>query len=201
MKFEIKCRFTAKVLFECEAATLKAAVEMAVEKRISLSDADLSGADLSGAYLRGADLRGADLRGAYLRGADLRGAYLRGAYLSGAYLSDAKEDTLSVISKLPNEVPGLYKALCDGRIDGSVYEGECSCLKGTIATVKGCGLDGLREFGITQDSSSPSERLFMAIRKGDTPESNPISAIVKTWLEEFMKERGIQVPVRTVTWS
>ena len=66
----------------------------AVEKKVSLSGADLRGAYLRGTYLRGADLRGAylrgaDLSGAHLSGADLSGADLSGAHLSGAYLSGA----------------------------------------------------------------------------------------------------------------
>jgi hypothetical protein len=119
MKFEIKSRFSGSVLFECEAESMKFAVEMAVNKRANLaganlsdanlSDANLAGADLSDAYLRDADLSdaylrgadlsgadlsdanfsGADLRGAYLAGADLSGADLRGADLSDANLSDA----------------------------------------------------------------------------------------------------------------
>ena len=99
MQIEIKNRFTGSLIFECDAASLKVAVELAVSKKIGargadLRGADLRGADLSSAYLSGADLRGADLRGAdlssaYLSGADLRGADLRGADLSSADLRDA----------------------------------------------------------------------------------------------------------------
>jgi hypothetical protein len=89
MKFEIKHRVGAAILFSLETESLKLCVEAAVK-----SDANLCGAYLVGAYLRGADLRGADLRGAnlgcaYLRDANLRGADLRGAYLRGANLGDA----------------------------------------------------------------------------------------------------------------
>ena len=80
-------RFEAKVLFECEADSLKIAVELAVKQKANLSRADLSWANLSRADLSGADLRGADLRGADLSGADLSGADLRGADLSRADLS------------------------------------------------------------------------------------------------------------------
>ena len=44
MKIEIKCRFDAKVLFECEAESLKTAVEAAVKAKGDLSDANLRGA-------------------------------------------------------------------------------------------------------------------------------------------------------------
>ena len=60
MEFEIKSRWSGKILFSIETKSFKLAVEAAAE----------SGADL--------------------RDADLSGAYLRGAYLSGAYLSGAK---------------------------------------------------------------------------------------------------------------
>jgi hypothetical protein len=94
MKQIIPHRFTQLPLFECEANTLKEAVEKAVKAKINLGGAYLREADLGGAYLRGADLRGAnlwgaDLRGADLRGADLRGADLREANLWGANLREA----------------------------------------------------------------------------------------------------------------
>ncbi|WP_186263326.1 pentapeptide repeat-containing protein [Burkholderia gladioli] len=99
MKIEILNRWTLKVMFECEADSMKVAVELACKQGTYLRGAYLSGANLRGAYLsdaylsdadlRGADLSDADLRGADLSDADLRGANLRGAYLSGADLSDA----------------------------------------------------------------------------------------------------------------
>ena len=101
VKIEIKSWFSGDVLFEYESdnATMKKAVEAAVDDNANLRDANLSGADLSGANLSGADLRdanlrdadlsGADLSGANLSGADLRDANLSGADLSGADLRDA----------------------------------------------------------------------------------------------------------------
>ncbi|OXI25462.1 hypothetical protein CFB43_06460 [Burkholderia sp. AU15512] len=170
-----------------------------------LSDADLrgaylSGADLSGADLSDADLRGADLRGADLSGADLSGAYLRGAYLSGAYLSGAdlrgaylsgadllpiKADFIEVISQAPREVPALIDALKAGRVDGSTYSGECACLVGTIANARGIDVDS-SELGIPKDASRPVERFFMAIRKGDTPETNAASKLALEWAETWL---------------
>lgn len=84
MKFEIKCRWTAKTLFECEATSLKVAVEKAVWAR-----ANLTGANLVGAYLADANLTGADLACANLTGADLTDAYLARAYLADADLARA----------------------------------------------------------------------------------------------------------------
>ena len=74
MKYEIKNRFSGKVIFEFECASLRLCVEAAVEQKVSLSEADLREA-----YLREADLREADLRGADLSGADLSEADLSGA--------------------------------------------------------------------------------------------------------------------------
>jgi len=94
MKIEIKSRFTGAVLFSVEAGSMKAALEIAVNKGAYLRSADLRSAylrsaDLRSAYLRSAYLRSADLSGANLSGANLRSAHLSGADLSGAYLSGA----------------------------------------------------------------------------------------------------------------
>jgi len=90
MQFQIKCRFSAKFLFEGEYPTLKMCVEAAVNAGAHLAGANLADADLAGAYLAGANLAGANLAGAYLAGANLAGAYLAGANLAGANLARAK---------------------------------------------------------------------------------------------------------------
>ena len=96
VKIEIKSWIHGGLLFEYESenATLKKAVEAAIDGNANLSgadlrDANLSGADLSGANLRDANLRDANLRDANLRDANLRDANLSGADLSGADLRDA----------------------------------------------------------------------------------------------------------------
>ncbi|AIV66827.1 pentapeptide repeat-containing protein [Burkholderia pseudomallei] len=225
MKIEILNRWTLKVIFECEADSMKVAVELAYKQSVSLSGANLSGANLSGANLSGADLRDAnlrganlsganlsgadlrdadlrdadlrganlrdadlrdaDLRGANLRDADLRDANLRGADLSGADLLPIKADFIEVISQAPREVPALIEALKAGRVDGSTYSGECACLVGTIANARGIDVDS-SEFGIPKDSSRPVERFFVAIRKGDTPETNAASKLALEWAETWL---------------
>jgi len=154
-----------------------------------LGGADLRGANLGGADLGGANLYGANLYGANLGGADLGGADLGGADLRGANLGDAdwgaiEEDICDVLSAAPAEVPGLLAALRAGRVDGSAYQGDCACLVGTIANVRGCLYTQIP--GITPDSSRPAERFFLAIRKGDTPATNPIAALAEAWIEGFM---------------
>ena len=96
MKITITDRFTGAAIYECEADSLRAALEECAKlgRNLSganlyganLSRADLSGANLSRADLSGANLYRADLSGANLSRADLSGAYLSGAYLSGANL-------------------------------------------------------------------------------------------------------------------
>jgi hypothetical protein len=193
--FEIKDRWSAKVLFSCVAATLKIAVERAVETKANLRGADLYGANLRGANLYGADLRGADLRGADLYGADMCGANLRAANLYGADLHGAKNlkyaigidvfraDLFDVLLRAPKEVPGLVAALKAGKVDGSVYEGECACLVGTIANVRQCKHTEIPN--LKPDSERPAERWFIGIKQGDTPETSEIVKLTLGWIEEF----------------
>jgi uncharacterized protein YjbI with pentapeptide repeats len=161
----------------------------------NLSDANLRGANLRGANLsvanlRGADLRGADLSGADLSDANLSGADLSGADLSGANLSDAnlsviRADFFDVLLRAPREIAGLRAALIAGRVDGSTYEGECACLVGTIAHVRGGQYNALGN-GLMPDSDRSIERWFMGINRGDTPETNQVSAKTVEWLDEFV---------------
>lgn len=158
----------------------------------NLRDANLWGADLEGANLRGTNLRGANLRDADLRGADLEGADLEGADLEGAMLGEAKlqyADLLSIkhnfwailLQAIP-EVPTLRQALLDGKIDGSVYQGECSCLCGTIAKQR--GLQSGRELAFA-DPNSQIELFVKSLRPGDTPNNNSIAHTVMAWIDEF----------------
>lgn len=148
-----------------------------------LRQADLREANLSEADLFEADLRGANLQGANLRGANLRFADLDQVNLREANLQTIKDDLFSILEAARSEVPGLLKALKEGRVDGSTYEGDCACLVGTIANIRGVDYKYLN--GIKPDLDRPAEYWFLAIRKGDTPESNPIAKITLEWIEEF----------------
>ena len=165
----------------------------------NLRGATLTGANLTGAYLAGATLTGAtladaNLRGAYLADATLTDAYLagatlRGATLTGATLTDAnltqiKHDFFARCLYVVHEVEGLLVLLRAGKVNGQVYQGDCACFVGSIANLRGCDYQALP--GLRPDSSSPTERWFLAIDEGDTPETSVVAKITEEWIVEFL---------------
>ena len=189
-----------------ERFRIRAAVEIAVGRKLSLDGASLDGARLDGASLVGASLVGASLDGARLDGARLDGARLDGASLVGASLDGArldgarlvgarldgarldgaslrsiKADFFLVLLGARAEVPALLSALREGRVDGSTYTGECACLVGTIANVRKVAVETLE-----RDVSRPAERWFTGIRRGDTPATNQLAKIAEGWIVEFL---------------
>ena len=202
MKIQIKNRWTAEVIFECDAESLRVAVELAVSKKVSLRASNLRGSNLSGSDLRGSNLRDSNLRDSNLSGSNLRGSDLSDSNLSDSDLSGIKDDFLKKIELLAPETPGLYKAILDGHIDGSCYEGECACFVGTYANLKGVKPQALADLcGLQMDSSSPVEKWFMGIAKGDTPENNPVAAITAEWIRGWAKEKNVSLPTRKVVWE
>ena len=173
MKFEIKSRWNGSVLFSLETDSLKLAVEAAVKSKANLREANLRGANLREADLYGANLRGADLREADLREADL--TFIR-------------DDLWAVLSATPAEVPGLRRALIDGKVDGSVYEsaheGACACLVGTLANVRHCKYDAIPN--LKPDSSRPAEVFFTRIKPGQTPDNSPDVKLVIEWIDTWL---------------
>jgi hypothetical protein len=204
LSYGLQLGFAIKSAFSSGANLRDADLRDANLRDANLGDANLRGADLRGANLGDADLRGADLGDADLGDADLRGANLRGANLRGANLGDAdlggadlrgadlgafKADFFMVLLYAQPEVPALLKAIREGRVDGSTYSGECSCLVGTIAAERHIAAHELPT-PIKPDSSRPAETFFMAIRRGDTPATNQVSAIVEGWAVEFLELIG-----------
>lgn len=120
--------------------------------------------------------------------ADLSGADLSGADLIRADLQRVREDFFTVLAAVPNEVPGLLAALQAGKINGQVYSGECACLVGTVANVRGCQLSmsgfGLKE--LQPDPSRPAERWFMHLSPGHTPAISQVARITEGWILEWM---------------
>jgi hypothetical protein len=84
-------------------------------------------------------------------------------------------------------VPALLAALREGRVNGSVYDGECACLVGTIANARGCRYNEVP--GLLPDSSRPAEAWFLSIGIGDTPERSLVTRITERWIEEWMEAR------------
>ena len=132
--------------------------------------ADLSGADLYGVDLSRADLSGADLSGANLRYADL----------SGANLAPIRKAIWSVLDSYPNEVSGLRQKIIAGEIDGTMYEGNCACLRGTIAKLRGCSFEDLEP-----NPHSLEEQWFLAIQPGMAVD-HPVVAITLSWIDEWL---------------
>ncbi|AOJ10362.1 pentapeptide repeat-containing protein [Burkholderia mayonis] len=160
MNIKILNQWTLKVIFECEADSMRAAIELAYTQNIDLSGANLSGANLSDAYLSGANLSDANLSGAnlsdanlsganlsganlsdaYLSGANLSGANLSGANLSDAYLSDAN---LSDVPKIPNIHQAVHGAASQpGALNMGDWHSSCGtshCRAGWVVTLAGEG--------------------------------------------------------------
>jgi hypothetical protein len=209
---QFSCELSADMAGSYYGSKLGFAVKKALDERgADLGGADLRGANLRGANLRGAVLRDSDLRDSVLRdsdlrdsvlrdsdlrGADLRGANLRGAVLRDADLGDVKQDFLAAVLRLPNELEALRDALVSGKVDGSTYSGDCPCLAGTLAKARGIERyqgdhikNGVVTF--TADARSPRERFFTAIRRGDTPETNPAAEIALEWTNEAIAIRDM----------
>jgi len=84
---QIKNRYTEEIIFECEAESIKEAVEIAIMKKANLSEANLRKANLSEADLWKANLSEANLSEANLSEADLWKANLSEADLWKANLN------------------------------------------------------------------------------------------------------------------
>jgi hypothetical protein len=84
---------------------------------------------------------------------------------------------------VPHEVLGLRQALVEGRVDGSAYEGECACFVGTVANLRRCNYEEIPE--LQPDSGRPTERFFLGIKKGDTPETSHFSKLAVEWIDAW----------------
>lgn len=154
----------------------------ATEVAYALIEAVRAGADLYRARLYRARLDEADLDEA-----NLVGASLDEADLDRANLDDIRKDVRAILNSSPNEVPALREALVAGRFDGSHYQGDCACLVGTIANARGCYYEAIP--GLYANPDRPAERWALAIRAGDTAQTNPVAAITLQWVDEWLAER------------
>ena len=154
-------------------------------RRAHMTGANLEDADLTRADLYNTDLTNANLTNVTLTGANLKGANLSGVDLRTADLKAIKSDFFDVLLRAPQEIGGLREALVRGVVDGSTYAGECACLVGSIANLQGTSIHSLQN-GLAPDATRPAEKWFLAIGKGDTPETNQVSAITVEWIDEFV---------------
>ena len=162
IKLQIRNRWTGSVLFE-------------YEKEDNTIKETLLAAIRAGSNLRGSDLRDSDLRGSDLRGSDL---------------TPIKDDFFAVLIRSIPEIKYLKQNIIEGKIDGSTYEGECSCLSGTLhrGAVKHNGPKEkiiVKQILDCRNASRPIERFFLGIKRGDTPETNQFSKLALEWLNEF----------------
>ena len=175
MKIEIKNRFTGAVIFayEKENNTIKDTVEEAIRLNVSLEFA----------YLENFDFRNCNFRYADFKNCNFKYADFEYSNLESANLTAIKADFFEILSKAPNEIGGLKQALINGNINGCAYEGDCCCLVGTIANVRGCNYTELE--GIIPNNSRPAERWFFGIKVGDTPKNSKIAKITLDWINEY----------------
>jgi hypothetical protein len=89
-----------------------------------------------------------------------------------------------VLSASPAEVPGLQKAITEGRIDGSCYRGECACLVGTLGKLRG-GTE-LSIPGLTPAAGRAAEAWFAGIRPGDTPDTSQVASVTLEWVNDWL---------------
>lgn len=164
---------------------------------VDLSDKDLTRADFTRSTLNRSDFRGSDLTGARFDGAEMLGANFNGADLRTADLRRIKHDVDRVLREATQHSEGLEEllylaaAIEDGRIVGTVYQGECCCLVGTLA--KSMGVGHTKILGLTPDVFSYAEVFFMGIKKGDTPATSQISSIASEWVGEFIAKREFEL--------
>ena len=83
------------------------------------------------------------------------------------------------------EVPGLLAAIREGRVDGTAYTGQCACLIGTIANLRGVAPEN-----IGTDSSRPAEQWFLNINVGNTPATNTFARLAEEWIVEWQGEHA-----------
>lgn len=98
-----------------------------------------------------------------------------------------RDDLHAVLDKSPNEVPGLLAALQAGKINGGSYGGDCACLLGTLANLRGCDHDEIP--GLEPDPFRPAEDWFWHIRPGHTPSTNRYAAWAEAWIEAWLARK------------
>ena len=132
---------------------------------------------------------------ANLDSADLRSA----KNVSESYINQCSRDMLFIFERLKSELLYLREKLIKGEVDGTQYEGDCSCLivslgKGDKKEIeKACKTilfydKGLHNFG---------EQWFWQIKKGDTPENSRWAEHVLMLIDYILENK----PLYEIDWS
>jgi hypothetical protein len=103
-----------------------------------------------------------------------------------SFVANARENYFCILAKARSYVPALIEALEAGRINGSVYAGECACLAGTPEQERGCDHNRI----VFRDYHPPAERMFFAIGPGMTPDRNSVARQAVAWAREFMAQES-----------
>lgn len=163
-------------------------LEHAFLDKAILRQTDLSGANLSYASFDNSFLFDTDLSYACLNHSSFINTYLNGVDLTGITFIDAnltpiKNDFFRILLRAIPEIHNLAKALIDGKIDGSVYNGDCACLCGTLEKSKNCRIR--ENVYVERNCDSPIESFFKNINPGDNIENSEYVKQVFRWLIEF----------------
>lgn len=118
---------------------------------------------------------------------------------------ETRDDLFEILGAAPDEVPGLLKAIQEGRINGDCYSGECACLVGTIANLRGVSQEITTEWtdhgmffrgarcempGIGNNAGRPAEVLFFHIDEGMTPNKCGFSALAERFVMEWIERQA-----------
>lgn len=105
---------------------------------------------------------------------------------------EVKEDLFELLAlAYPPEIAELKTAFLEGRIDGSLYKGECACLVGTIAKARGVGhleIEDWDKLGLRVDPTSPAERFCTRVERGDTPDISSTAQKFVQWIDEYLQK-------------
>jgi len=139
----------------------------------------ISGTATGNVYISGTVTGNVDISGT----AKVGSVDISGTVKVGKGFESIRSDYFSILKNAIPEIPALISALKKGRINGSVYEGDCRCLVGTLEAARGTGANTV----IERDSSRPAEKWFLAIPEGHTPKKNAFARLAVEWAEEFLE--------------
>lgn len=115
--------------------------------------------------------------------------------MSELYKQEQKDQFFELLEGYPNAVNNVRTALVEGRIDGSCYgigfDTTCGCVMAAIGRVYNIhpmeisrSFEAVAEYG----GISEVEELVWDIHEGDTPETNPVSALLVQWIDEHQAQ-------------